>query len=81
MTRADLEEIIRDIFDLDDVTLQEDTNIREVENWTSFNHIEMMIAVEEAASISLGTEEIQNLDTFGALSKAVIAKGGSFSWD
>lgn len=81
MTRADLEEIVRDIFDLNEVTLKEDMNFREVENWTSFNHIEMMISVEEASSVSLGTEEIQNLETFGGLSKAIQEKGGTFSWD
>lgn len=81
MTKADLEEIVRDIFDLDEVTLQEDMKILTVENWTSFNHIEMMIAVEEASSVTLTTEEIQSIETFGALSKAVVEKGGDFSWE
>lgn len=73
-----LTEICREIFEVESITVEPQSKIREIENWSSFGHIQFMIAVEEAFSIEFSTDEVQNVEMFGELGELIRAKGGKF---
>ncbi len=81
MSKERLGEICHDIFENNSITIEPEVNIREIENWDSFAHIQLMIAVEEAFCVTFSTEEVQNMGSFGELGDLIKAKGGSFAWN
>ncbi len=73
-----LAEICRDIFEAESINVEPESRIRESENWSSFGHIQFMIAVEESFGVEFTTDEVQNVETFGELNELIHAKGGKF---
>lgn len=53
-----LEQIVKDVFDDNSITLTEDTNICELPNWDSFSHISFMAAVQDEFHVNFSVEEI-----------------------
>lgn len=71
----------QEIFEIDSLVITPDTKIREIIDWDSFAHIQLIIAVEEAFSVEFIAEKVQDVETFGELSEMIRAHGGSFDWD
>jgi len=53
---------------------------KQVANWDSFNHINLIIALEEAFGISFATEEMAEMANVGDLIKILQKKGHDVSW-
>jgi acyl carrier protein len=53
--------IVRDILVNDDILLTPKTVAKDVDGWDSFNHINIMIAVESHFHIKMTTSEIESL--------------------
>ncbi|MBI3684533.1 MAG: acyl carrier protein [Acidobacteria bacterium] len=56
-----LEEVFRLVFDDDALVLRDDMSAKDVEDWDSLQHINLVIAVEKRFSIRFATAEISRL--------------------
>jgi len=71
---AHLTTIFHDIFDDDALVLTPDLTAAEVPEWDSFNHINLIVAVESRFKIKFQTAEIEQLHTVGHLVDLIAAK-------
>lgn len=62
---AKLTEIFRDIFDDDSIVLKPEMTAKDVEDWDSFNHINLIVATEAKFGIKFKTAEIESLKNVG----------------
>jgi acyl carrier protein len=62
-----LTQIFREIFDDDSIVLTPETTAQDVPEWDSFNHINIIIAVESHFGIKFQTAETEELKNVGHL--------------
>jgi len=67
-------DIVKDVLDLDDLTLTEATTASEVEDWDSIMHVEIIVAIEEEFGIKFTTMEIEKFDTVGDIASLTLSK-------
>jgi acyl carrier protein len=58
---------IADVLDLPDLTVTMQTTAENVEGWDSFNHINIVVAIEREFGIKVHTAEIEELRNVGEL--------------
>ena len=63
--QADVQEVFRDVFDDDQITINDSTTADEVDGWDSLNHISLIIAIEKRYHIKFATAEISRLKEKG----------------
>ena len=71
---AQLTPIFRDLFDDDNLVLTPGLQSGDVPEWDSFNHINLIVAVEAAFRIKFQTAELESLQTVGHLADLIWAK-------
>ncbi|WP_213806467.1 acyl carrier protein [Granulicella sp. dw_53] len=62
---AQLTEIFRDVFDDDTLVLTPSLTAADVQEWDSFNHINLIVAVEAGFNIKFQTAELESLQQVG----------------
>jgi acyl carrier protein len=70
-------EIIRDVLDLPDLVIDTSTTAENVEGWDSFNHINIVVAIEAHFRLKIHTAEIEELKNVGELVDLVHEKLGA----
>jgi acyl carrier protein len=73
-TFAGVAEIIRDVVGPPDLALTPETTAEDVEGWDSFNHINIVVALEQRFGIKFHTAEIEELRNVGDLVALVVKK-------
>jgi len=68
---AKLNDVFRDVFDSDDLTVTPQTTAKDVDGWNSLANIRLMIAVEEAFEIKFDVGEFQDYRRVGDLISGV----------
>jgi acyl carrier protein len=66
--------IIADVLDQPDVKIDAGTTASDVEGWDSFNHINIVVAVEARFGIKINTAEIEDVRNVGELVEVVERK-------
>lgn len=66
--------IFRDTFDDDALVVTPTLTAAEVPEWDSFNHINLIVAVESHFKIKFQTAELEQLHTVGHLAGLIAAK-------
>ena len=69
-----LEELMIDVFDVDDLVVTDKTSADDVEEWDSLSHIRFMITVERFFKIRFLNEEVTDLRSVGDLARAIAGK-------
>lgn len=69
-----LQEIFRDIFDDEELVIQDSTNSSNIEDWDSLNHINLVVAIESEFNIKFELEELSNLKDVGAMIDLIMVK-------
>lgn len=74
-----LTSIFHDLFDDDSIVLTPETTAADIEDWDSFNHINLIVAIEAKFGIKFKTAELEGLHNVGHLAgliqQKVAAKG------
>ena len=63
--RDQLNKIFHDVFDDDSIHVTDDTTAKDIEEWDSLNHINLIVAVERSFRIRFTTREVNNLANVG----------------
>ena len=71
---ARLTTIFHDVFDDDSIVLSPNLIAADVPEWDSFNHINLIVAVETSFKIKFHTAELEQLHTVGHLADLIAAK-------
>ena len=69
-----LQKIFRDTFNKPNLILNDNLDASHVDTWDSFNHINLIINVEEEFNIRFTTEEISLVENVGQLKKLIRKK-------
>lgn len=57
--------IFRDVFDDESIEIRDDMTAKDVEEWDSLNHINLIVAVERGFRVKFTTKEVSNLANVG----------------
>lgn len=69
-----LNEVFRDVFDDEDITVNDATTADDIEDWDSLEHINLIVAVEKKFSIKFNMGEVNKFKNVGEMVDAIIAK-------
>ena len=62
-----LNEVFRDVFDDDEITVNEDTTADDIEEWDSLEHINLISAVEDEFGIRFKMGEVSSMKNVGEM--------------
>lgn len=69
-----LTEVFHDLFDDPSLVLKPETSAADIPEWTSFLHVNLIVATEQRFGIKFSTAEIERLKNVGDLVALVRAK-------
>jgi acyl carrier protein len=71
---AQLTTIFQDLFDDDSLHLNPGLTAADVPEWDSFNHINLIVAIESRFGIKFQTAELESMHTVGHLADLIQSK-------
>ncbi len=71
-----LNEVFRDVFDDEDITVTETTTADDIEDWDSLEHINLMSAVEQEFGIKFTMGQIVTMKNVGEMATIILEKLG-----
>ena len=72
-----LTEVFRTIFNIPDLELRDDLTAADVPGWDSFNHVNLVIAIEMEFGVTFTTDEISALQNVGDMKRLLQRTLGS----
>ncbi|SVE47607.1 uncharacterized protein METZ01_LOCUS500461 [marine metagenome] len=66
--------IFRNVFDDDELIINETTNAEDIDEWDSLAHIRLVISIEKVFELRFTTDEISNLANVGDMAKLIMKK-------
>ncbi len=72
----EIQDIMRDVFDVDDLVISESTTAEDVEEWDSLSHIRLIVAIEREFGFKFKNSEIESLKNVGDLMTLIQSKAG-----
>jgi acyl carrier protein len=72
----EIQDIMRDVFDVDDLVISESTTADDVEEWDSLSHIRLIVAIERKFGFKFKNSEIETLKNVGDLIRLIQSKAG-----
>lgn len=67
----ELQEIFRDVFDDENLEINENTTAEDIEDWDSLMHIQLMVAISKKFGVKFATQEIAHLENVGGIAKLI----------
>ena len=78
MTREEvyerLNEVFRDVFDDEDITVNDATTADDIEDWDSLEHINLVVAVEKEFRIKFNMGEVNSFKNVGEMVDIILAR-------
>lgn len=78
MTREEvfehLNKIFQEVFDDDSIVVNETTCADDIEDWDSFEHINLLVAVEHEFNIKFNIKEAKNFQNVGEMVDVILGK-------
>ena len=62
-----LNEVFRDVFDNEDITVSDSTTADDIEEWDSLEHISLIAAVEKAFKMRFTMKEVSGMKNVGEM--------------
>lgn len=69
-----VQDIFRDIFDEDDLKIEDTTISDDIEEWDSLNHINLVSAIEKEFKIRFALGELQSMKNIGIMIDLIMDK-------
>ncbi len=67
-------EIFIDVLENDDIVLERETTAKDIEEWDSLNHIQLVVEIERHFKLRFTSSEIQSFKNVGEMCDAIVAK-------
>ena len=78
MTREEvyvqLNEVFRDVFDDEEITVNDATTAEDIEDWDSLEHINLVVAVEKKFGIKFNMGEVNSMKNVGEMVTLIISR-------
>ncbi len=68
--------VFREIFDDDSIELSETTTSKDIEDWDSFEHINLIVAVEKEFSIKVPMGKVTTMKDVGEMVDIILEESG-----
>lgn len=69
-----LNKIFCEVFDNDEIVINETTSADDIEDWDSFEHINLIVAIEHEFGIKFEIKEAKGFANVGEMVNAIMAK-------
>ena len=69
-----LTEVFQDVFDDEDIVLTEHTSAKDIEDWDSLEHINLIAAVEKEFRMRFTVKEVSGMKNVGEMADIVCAR-------
>lgn len=80
MTREDvfvrLNEVFRDVFDDESITVNEATTSEDIEDWDSLEHINLIAAVEQEFGVKFNMGQVVTMKNVGEMAEIILMQLG-----
>ena len=70
-----LNEVFRDVFDDEEITVTDATTADDIEDWDSFEHINLVVAVEEEFSFKIPMGRVVTMENVGEMVDIILELG------
>jgi acyl carrier protein len=70
-----LKTLFVDIFSISEDEIFDESSPDTIENWNSFQHLQLILAIEESFGVSLTVDEVTEIQTFANVRDLLIQKG------
>ncbi len=67
-------EVLKDVLDLEDLVISDETTANDVDEWDSLNHISIISAIEDEFGISFNMTEVVNFQNVGDMVDKIMEK-------
>lgn len=78
MTREEifeaLNEVFQDVFDDEDIVVNDATTADDIEDWDSLEHINLVVAVEKKFNIKFSMSEVTSMKNVGEMADLIEAR-------
>lgn len=78
MTREEvytnLNEVFQDVFDDDEITVNDATTANDIEDWDSLEHINLVVAVEKKFNIKFNMGEVNKFKNVGEMVDIIMTR-------
>lgn len=71
---ATLQEVFHETFDDPAIKINREMTASDLKEWDSFNHVRLIVAIEERFGINFSTSEVADLKTVGDLMDLIMAR-------
>ena len=71
-----LNEVFRDVFDDEDITVNDATTADDIEDWDSLEHINLVVAVEKCFGIKFTMGEVTGMKNVGEMADIILGRAG-----
>ncbi len=71
-----LNEVFRDVFDDEDITVTETTTADDIEDWDSLEHINLLAAVEQEFGMKFNMGQVVSMKNVGEMAEIIMSKIG-----
>lgn len=79
MTREEvyerLNKVFREVFDDDSITVKNETTADDIEDWDSFEHINLIVAIEEEFSFKIPMGKVVTMQNVGEMADIILEMG------
>ena len=69
-----LNEVFQDVFDDEDITVNDATTANDIEDWDSLEHINLVVAVEKKFGIKFNMGEVNNFKNVGEMVDIILSR-------
>lgn len=70
----ELNEVFRDIFDDEDITVGDDTTADDIEDWDSLEYINLLVSVEKKFNIKFKMNEVNSIGNVGEMVDIILQR-------
>ena len=73
---ARLNEVFRDVFDDEEITVSDATTADDIEEWDSLEHINLLAAVEQEFGMKFNMGQVVSMKNVGEMADIILSKVG-----
>jgi acyl carrier protein len=70
----EVNKVFIDVLENEDISINYETNARDIDEWDSLNHIMLVVGIESHFSISFTTEEVNGFKNVGQMCESIKEK-------